>query len=214
MARDTPLWSGLLALKERLEAEARLAAEAKLLADARRQTEERERQLFSEFVKDVKPLAASNRFDKKPPPVEPVARQRELDEKSALAESISDEFDAESLIDTDDSLSWSRDGLGSDVVRRLRRGAWVIQDQLDLHGARRDEARVMLGEFLRDSIKRGLRCVRVVHGKGLGSIDRQPVLKGRVRRWLTQKDEVLAFCQARAQDGGSGAMVVLLRPAR
>ena len=214
MAPDAPLWSALKELKARLEAEARAVAEAKAAADARRQTEQRERALFSEFVKDVTPLAPSNRVESQPLPVEPVARQRALDEASALAESISDEFDAESLIDTDDTLSWSRDGLGSDVVRRLRRGAWVIQDQLDLHGARRDEARLMVGEFLRDSVKRGLRCVRVVHGKGLGSIDRQPVLKGRVRRWLTQKDEVLAFCQARPQDGGSGAMVVLLRPSK
>jgi DNA-nicking Smr family endonuclease len=195
MAHNGPLWSGLKALKERLDEEARQAADARAMADAKRQAEERERMLFRDFVKDVTPLAA-------------------LDEASALAESISDEFDAESLIETDDSLSWSRDGIGLDVVRRLRRGAWVIQDQLDLHGARRDEARLMVGEFLRDSVKRGLRCVRVVHGKGLGSVDRQPILKGRVRRWLTQKDEVLAFCQARAQDGGSGAMVVLLRPSR
>jgi DNA-nicking Smr family endonuclease len=214
MAHNGPLWSGLKALKERLDEEARQAADARAMADAKRQAEERERMLFRDFVKDVTPLAAANRFEKEAPQVEPVARQRALDEASALAESISDEFDAESLIETDDSLSWSRDGIGLDVVRRLRRGAWVIQDQLDLHGARRDEARLMVGEFLRDSVKRGLRCVRVVHGKGLGSVDRQPILKGRVRRWLTQKDEVLAFCQARAQDGGSGAMVVLLRPSR
>jgi DNA-nicking Smr family endonuclease len=214
MAGDASLWSGLKALKERLEVEARQAAEARALADAKRNAEERDRLLFSEFVKDVTPLAATNRFEKKPAEVLPLARQRILDEASALAESISDEFDAESLIETDDTLSWSRDGIGSDVVRKLRRGAWVIQDQLDLHGARRDEARIMVGEFLRDSVRRGLRCVRVVHGKGLGSIDRQPVLKGRVRRWLTQKEEVLAFCQARAQDGGSGAMLVLLRPSK
>jgi DNA-nicking Smr family endonuclease len=214
MAADAPLWSALKALKERLAIEARLAAEAKAVADAKRSAEERDRLLFSEFAKDVTPLPASNRLEKKTVAIEPVARQRALDEASALAESISDEFDALSLIETDDALSWCRDGIGQDVVRKLRRGEWVIQGQLDLHGARRDEARLMVGQFLRDSVKRGLRCVRVVHGKGLGSIDRQPVLKGRVRRWLTQKDEVLAFCQARAQDGGSGAMLVLLRPGK
>jgi DNA-nicking Smr family endonuclease len=88
----------------------------------------------------------------------------------------------------------------------------VIQDQLDLHGHRVDEARLALGQFVREAWRRGLRCVRVIHGKGLGSKDREPVLKSRVRRWLAQRDEVLAFCQARPAEGGAGALVVLLRP--
>ena len=104
--------------------------------------------------------------------------------------------------------------LGADVVRKLRRGHWVLQDELDLHGARSDEARELVGDFLRDALRRGLRCVRVIHGKGLGSKDRQPVLKGKVRKWLMQRDEVIAFCSARAADGGSGAVVVLLRATR
>ena len=89
----------------------------------------------------------------------------------------------------------------------------MIQDHLDLHGLRVDEARELLGQFLREALRRGLRCVRVVHGKGLGSKDRQPVLKGKARVWLAQRDEVIAFCQARPAEGGSGALVVLLRPA-
>jgi len=68
-----------------------------------------------------------------------------------------------------------------------------------------------LGEYLRGAVKRGLRCVRVIHGKGLGSINKEPVLKNKVRNWLTQKDEVIAFCQAKAADGGAGALIVLLR---
>ncbi|HVL74381.1 MAG TPA: Smr/MutS family protein, partial [Noviherbaspirillum sp.] len=93
----------------------------------------------------------------------------------------------------------------------LRRGHWVIQGQLDLHGMRRDEAREALGEFLRNAVKRGIRCVRIVHGKGLGSVNKEPVLKNKVRSWLVQKDEVMAFCQARGDEGGAGAVVVLLR---
>ena len=108
-------------------------------------------------------------------------------------------------------MSFARDGIGADTLRKLRRGHWVIQAQLDLHGLRRDEAREALAEFLRQAIRRGLRCVRVIHGKGLGSVNKEPVLKGRVRNWLAQKQEVLAFCQARAADGGSGALVVLLK---
>ena len=96
----------------------------------------------------------------------------------------------------------------------LRRGVWAIQAQLDLHGLRRDEARERLAGFLRESGRAGLRCVRVIHGKGNGSPGREPVLKGKVRSWLVQKSEVIAFAQARAQDGGHGALLVLLRPQR
>ena len=96
-------------------------------------------------------------------------------------------------------------------MRKLRRGHWVIQGQLDLHGMRREEARDALGEFLRNAMKRGMRCVRIIHGKGLGSVNKEPVLKNKVRNWLVQKEEVIAFCQARASDGGAGALVVLLR---
>jgi len=88
----------------------------------------------------------------------------------------------------------------------------VIQDEIDLHGCRTDEARELLGGFLREALKRGVRCVRIVHGKGLGSPDKQPVLKGKTRVWLAQREEVIAFCQARPAEGGSGALVVLLKP--
>ena len=79
------------------------------------------------------------------------------------------------------------------------------------HGLRVDQAREALGQFLRDAGKRGFRCVRIIHGKGLGSLNRKPVLKIKVRNWLVQKEEVIAFCQARAADGGSGALMVLLK---
>ena len=86
-----------------------------------------------------------------------------------------------------------------------------MQEQLDLHGLRTDEAREAVGLFLRHAVRKGLRCVRIIHGKGLGSVNKEPVLKSKVRNWLVQKDEVMAFCQARAADGGSGALVVLLK---
>jgi DNA-nicking Smr family endonuclease len=98
-------------------------------------------------------------------------------------------------------------------LRKLRSGTWVIQNQLDLHGLDRHEARAALVDFLSGCVKRGVRCVRVIHGKGLGSKNREPVLKTKVKHWLTQRDEVLAYCQARPVDGGSGAVVVLLKGA-
>ena len=140
-----------------------------------------------------------------------VARQRERDEAAALVESISDAFDAESLLETDDALSFRRRGIGLDVVRKLRRGVWVLQGEIDLHGLRTDEARERVAAFLRESARAGLRCVRIVHGKGHGSPGREPVLKSKVKSWLMQRAEVLAFTHARPADGGHGALIVLLR---
>jgi DNA-nicking Smr family endonuclease len=178
-------------------------------AEARRHRAANE---FSEAVKGVTPLATSPRAQhpRPPHPPQPVSRLR--DDQEVLAASVSDGVDHESLLDADESLSYCAPGIGADVLRRLRRGEWSIQAQIDLHGHRVDEAREALVEFLRESIKRGLRCVRVVHGKGLGSLGKVPVLKGKVRRWLAQRDEVIAFCQARGADGGAGAVMVLLRP--
>ena len=120
---------------------------------------------------------------------------------------------ADEADDIDDQLSFRRPGIGTDVTRKLRMGHWSIQRQLDLHGLRRDEAREALGQFIRLAHRTGLRCVRIVHGKGLGSPGKTPVLKGRVQGWLVQKSEVLAFVQARPAQGGAGALVVLLAPA-
>ena len=156
------------------------------------------------------PRGVSGRVASSRPLPRPEPLQRRLDERAVLREALSDDFDVESLLDTDEALSWRRLGVSADVPRRLRRGAWSIQAQVDLHGLRRDEARERLGGFLREAARHGLRCVRVIHGKGNGSPGRQPVLKGKVRSWLVQKAEVLAFVQAGPNDGGSGALVVLL----
>jgi DNA-nicking Smr family endonuclease len=107
-------------------------------------------------------------------------------------------------------LSFRRDGIGADVPARLRRGQWTIQRQLDLHGLRRDAARDALAAFIRQAARDGMRCVRIVHGKGNGSPGREPVLKEKVKRWLVQKNQVIAFTQASAADGGHGALLVLL----
>jgi DNA-nicking Smr family endonuclease len=199
-------------LRDALREQARARAEAEARARAEQARLARERDLFREAVGDAEPLRPSGRVDPAPLPVPPVARQFERDESRALAESISDEIDVERLLDTDENLSYRRAGVGPDVPRRLRRGDWVIQRQIDLHGLRVDEAREALVAFLGECLRRELRCLRVVHGKGLGSVNREPVLKGKVLKWLTQRAEVLAFCQAGPNDGGSGALLVLLRP--
>ena len=199
-------------LRDALREQARAKSEAEARARAEQARLGRERNVFRQAVGDAAPLRPTGRVDPAPLPVPPVAKQFERDESRALAESISDEIDVERLLDTDENLSFRRPGVGPDVPRRLRRGDWVIQKQLDLHGLRVDEAREALVAFLAECLKRETRCIRVIHGKGLGSVNREPVLKGKVLKWLTQRDEVLAFCQAGPNDGGSGALVVLLRP--
>jgi DNA-nicking Smr family endonuclease len=204
-------FSALKSLRKDLKAqeEARQAAE-----EERRRVEklaQQEADLFRHSIGEVKPLPSKDAIKLDTPRPLPIPRQHLADEQAALQESLSDEFTIDTLLDTDEALSYARQGIGPDVLRKMRRGHWVIQGQLDLHGLRTDEAREALGEFLRTSLKRGWRCVRVIHGKGLGSINKEPVLKKKVRNWLVQKDEVLAFCQARAADGGAGALIVLLK---
>lgn len=202
----------LAAIKQALQTQAREAAEREARRRDREARERRERELFARSVGPVHRLKDGGRVELTRPRPEPLPQQRALDERAVLREAISDEFDVETLLDTDEALSFRRPGVGPEVVRRLRRGHWVIQAQIDLHGLRRDEAREQLATFLREAVKQGLRCVRVVHGKGNGSPGREPVLKAKVKTWLVQKSEVIAFTQARASDGGAGALVVLLRP--
>lgn len=191
-------------LEQQREA-ARLAAAAKSRA---------EKELFTSAVGRVVALSPRHRpghqasLERARPA--PVAEQQQRDDLAVMKEALSDEFDVETLLHTDETLSFRRPGMGPDVVRKLRRGDWSIQRQLDLHGFRREDAREALAAFIRDASKAGLRCVRVVHGKGLGSPGKAPVLKGRVQSWLVQKREVLAFVQARPAEGGAGALVVLL----
>ncbi|OTP70086.1 hypothetical protein PAMC26577_27635 [Caballeronia sordidicola] len=204
--------AGLAALRESLQAQAvrhraqrvaAIVAEREALADA---------DVFRNAIGEVEPLNVAVRVPLPRVPPSPLPLQTRLDEEAVLHEALSDEYDPESLLDTDDSLSYCRHGVREEVVRKLRRGAWIVQAQLDLHGMRREEAREALSEFIREAVKRGLRCLRVIHGKGLGSVGREPVLKGKVRAWLVQKEEVIAFCQARPHDGGAGAVLVLLKP--
>jgi DNA-nicking Smr family endonuclease len=195
------------AMAERAAAEA-IQREAARQAELRR---EREQRLFAHAVGPVQAIANPGRIEPRPVPVEPLPVQRQLDEASVMREALSDDFDIETLLHTDEMLSYRCPGLGPDVMRKLREGSWSIQRQIDLHGLRTDEAREALGRFIREAHQQGLRCVRVVHGKGLGSPGRMPVLKNRVLRWLVQKSEVMAFVQARPAEGGAGALVVLLR---
>jgi len=167
-------------------------------------------QLFREAVRDVKPIAAPNRVEPYRPPAPPLPAKRLEDENAVLDElarlAVHEGDDA----DWEEELSFLRPGLPRDILRKLRRTHWVIQDHLDLHGLTGDEAVAETAVFLADCKRRGKRCVRIVHGKGLRSQGREPVLKRRIRKLLTRRDEVLAFVEPRAIHGGGGAVVVLL----
>jgi DNA-nicking Smr family endonuclease len=171
-------------------------------------------ELFRAHVSDVKPLPRSAHAELVRPRPQPVPLQRLRDESAVLRESLAGAPAWEIGLETGEELSYARAGLGHDVLRKLRRGHWAIQDELDLHGLTVVQARAELAQFLKQCLRRGLRCVRIVHGKGQRSRQREPVLKRKVAVWLIQREEVLAYCQARRADGGSGAVVVLLRGAR
>lgn len=202
----------LQAIRKHLAEESQRHQEREAALQLAEQRLHAEKNLFTRAAGRVQPLRAHGRVILASEPPAPLPVQRQLDNQRVLQEAISDEFDASTLLDVDDALSFRRPGIGTDVTRKLRRGDWSIQAEIDLHGLRRDDAREALADFIRESHKLGLRCVRVVHGKGLGSPGKTPVLKGKVHSWLVQKNQVLAFVQARGDEGGAGAVVVLLKP--
>ncbi len=206
---------GLKAVKAEMEARIKLAKELEAAKKAAAAKAKAEEEFFALAVGVVRPLPLRHRPGHRAslPRVAaaPIAVQHQLDELAVMREALSDEFDVETLLDTDDALSYRRTGIGTDVTRKLRKGGWSIQGQVDLHGLRREEAREALVDFIKDAARMGWRCVRVVHGKGLGSPGKTPVLKAKVQSWLIQKQEVLAFVQARPAHGGAGALVVLLQ---
>jgi DNA-nicking Smr family endonuclease len=163
---------------------------------------------FRKAVANVKPLKRAKRVSLRGPAPAPVPQQRQRDEAAALAESLLGPQSPEDSLETGDALSYLREGMSRETLRKLRRGHWAVEDGVDLHGLTRDQAAAVLVEFLQHCLAHGLRCVRIVHGKGLG------ILKAMLGRWLPQREEVLAYCQAPATDGGSGALLVLLKARR
>ena len=170
-----------------------------------------DREALRRALAGVQPLAPSRRQALRRPAPPPVPAQTRRDERAVLAESVTGPLSPEEALESGVELSYLRDGMSRQVLRRLRRGHWVVQDHLDLHGMNREEAALQVAAFVRAAAARGRRCVRIVHGKGLGSKNREPVLKGKLRAWLVPRDEVLAYCQAPATEGGSGALLVLLK---
>jgi DNA-nicking Smr family endonuclease len=175
----------------------------------RPQPEDDSAQAFREAVKGVTPLRQRDRVVHSPQRPPPLPLQRLRDDQQTLQDSLSD-AGPEPDLEAGDALAFLREGMSPQVLRRLRAGFWAVQEEIDLHGARSDEARALLVDFLNAAQRRGLRCVRIVHGKGRGSHNREPVLKRKVAAWLGQRGDVLAFCEARPAEGGGGAVMVLM----
>lgn len=177
-----------------------------------------DRSLFLKAAAGAAPIKRSGRAATQLSKPSPHPKQREADESAALLASqlainpspMSWDIGA----DIEDEQSFLRAGINPDLLRKLRRGQWTIQAELDLHHHTQDEAHTALGEFIRASKVADWRCVRVIHGKGLSSHQKIPILRSRVRKWLQQKEEVLAYCEPRPNGGGSGAILVLLRGAK
>ena len=169
---------------------------------------------FVVAMNGVQPLPATDRVVLGKPLPAPRPQQFAADERAALHESLHGPIGLQDRLEGGDEPNYLRDGLANTVLRDLRRGRWVTQDEVDLHGLNRDEARHLLAGFLADCLLHGRRCVRVIHGKGHGSPQKLSILRQLVRGWLAQRQEVLAYCQAKPQDGGEGALLVLLRSAK
>lgn len=165
---------------------------------------------FRDAMDGVQPRAAS---DREPPPRQrpsPRPLSREADERAVLEEMLHGPLEAE-LIESGDTLAYRGDGLQDSIWRRLRRGAYRVRAELDLHGLNRDAAYREVSLFLSDCHAQNARCVRIIHGKGNRSPNTGPVIKTLLDHWLRRRRDVIAFCSARPHDGGTGAVYVLLR---
>jgi DNA-nicking Smr family endonuclease len=167
--------------------------------------------LLREALRDVTPIKAPERVQHPKRPVEPVPFQRLRAAREILAESLSEPSALDDGLESGAELGFLRPGISHQTLRRLRRGHWAVQGELDLHGFTVPAAREALVLFLQRCVRERWRCVRIIHGRGLRSKNGVPVLKGKVAGWLGQRDEILAYCQARPADGGAGTVMVLLR---
>lgn len=170
-----------------------------------------EQDLFLAQVGDARPLRVAPKADLSPQPPKPVARQRLLDNQAVLHDLIHAPIQLADRLEGGDEPTYLHRGVSMQVLRDLRHGRWVIQREIDLHGHTRDAARSALAHFLSRCLLEGVRCVRVVTGRGLRSPGQVAVLRVLTRNWLAQRQEVLAYCQAKPADGGEGALIVLLR---
>ena len=166
---------------------------------------------FLAAVDGATPLRKFDRVSIEPPRPSPRPRQRELDEAAVIGEMLHAPLGIDDWLDLGGADSFLRNGLPRTLLRDLRRGRWSIQDHVDLHGMNRHEAHAQVALFIAEALAAGKRCLRIVHGRGHGSPGREAILRQWVKVWLGRCQEVLAFCHAPPNDGGDGALWVLLK---
>ena len=163
---------------------------------------------------NVTPIKAEARAKLQKPLPRPIAAQRLADEARVPSELLSDTSGWDGDIETGDLITFLRTGIPREVIRKLKRGQWAVQATLDLHGYTTTMAREELAQFIALARHRGLRCIRIIHGRGTRSPGGVPLIRNKVRLSLSQRDEVLAFCDAAPGDGGPGAVLILLKSTR
>ena len=163
--------------------------------------------LFRAAVGEVRKLTATHQQPITHKSLSTRPRPAEADERVALADLLM----APDALESGESLSYRADGVQDAVMRKLRRGQYRIETELDLHGLNREQAGLAVIQFLTHCQGRSMRCVRIIHGKGNSSPNSAPVLKSHVASWLRQRNDVIAYCSARPTDGGTGAVYVLLK---
>ncbi len=168
--------------------------------------------LFRAAVGEVRPVRQDKQLPQSPlPPPHPLHSL--ADERQALQDTLADPQEVTD-VQPGDEVAFMRPGLQRSLFRKLKRGYFPVNAELDLHGMTSQQAKQALIIFLAQARELRLRCVRIIHGKGRRSSNQGPVLKQRVVHWLTQRDDILAFCSTPPSDGGTGAVYVLLRISR
>jgi DNA-nicking Smr family endonuclease len=178
--------------------------------ERRKDSKSSEATLFREAMRDVQPLPKTQRKADQPAPPKARTPTRRRDEARALQESVAPPGD-EAELEAGEEMAFRRPGLPIREFRKLKRGLFPAREELDLHGLNSEAALSAMRDFIAEASSHGERCVRIVHGKGLGSGPRGPVLKNLVNKWLRRWDPVLAFCATQPRHGGTGAVYVLLR---
>lgn len=164
---------------------------------------------FLKAMQAVQPLKHNHAPVEKPKPRAKAIFTR-ADEDQVLKEAIESDIQ-QAEFESGDVLSYARPGVQKRVMRRLRKGDYKVQRVCDLHGETVASAKEILIKFMHNCQRDEIRCVRIIHGKGNRSGHAGPVIKPKVNRWLRVWDHVLAFHSARIEDGGTGALYVLLR---
>ncbi len=166
---------------------------------------------FEQMLDGVKVISTDRVVHNTPKP-RPIPQQSNLDKKKVMHELLVSPTEHEEM-QPGDSLAYMQPGIQKQVFRKLKKGQYSIEAELDLHGLTRDESQQQLSEFITYAQEQGIRCVRIIHGKGYGSSNKGPVIKPLVNQWLQRRTEILAFCSARPADGGTGAVYVLIKSA-